>query len=60
MVEIAFAPALNPMHMAGWEALFSIGGAISFTVDAPGTYSIGVDLTGVHAAEIPFCVAELS
>jgi hypothetical protein len=36
-----------------------IGGAISFTVDAPGTYSIGVDLTGAHAAEIPFHVAEL-
>ena len=58
-VEIPFAPALNPMHTAGWEALFSIGGAISFTVDVAGTYSIGVDLTGAHAAEIPFRVAEL-
>jgi hypothetical protein len=58
-VEVPFEPALNPMHPAGWEALFSIGGAISFTVDAVGTYSIGVDLTGAHAAEIPFRIVEL-
>ena len=47
-------PALNPLHMPGWEALSSIAGPVSFTVDAVGTYSIGVDLTGAHAAEIPF------
>jgi hypothetical protein len=58
-VEIRFEPALNPTHAVGWEALFSIGGTISFTVGAVGTYSIGIDLTGAHAAEIPFRVVEL-
>ena len=52
-------PALNPLHAPGWEALFSIAGPVSFTVDAVGTYSIGVDLTGAHAAEIPFRIVEL-
>ena len=55
-LEIRFEPTLNPRHAVGWEALFSIGGAISFTVDAVGTYSIGIGLTGAHAAEIPFRV----
>jgi hypothetical protein len=30
-----------------------------FRADAVGTYSIGIDLTGTHAAEIPFRVVEL-
>jgi hypothetical protein len=58
-VDVRFVPALNPLYAPGWEALFSIAGPMSFTVDAHGTYSIGLDLTGVHAAEIPFRVAEL-
>jgi hypothetical protein len=53
-IEVPFEPALNPLHAPGWEALFSIAGPISFTVDAVGTYSIGIALTGAHAAEIPF------
>jgi hypothetical protein len=56
-VGVRFAPGLNPLHAPGWEAFFSIAGAISFTVDAAGTYSIGIELTGAHAAEIPFRVA---
>ena len=59
-VDVRFVPALTPLHAPGWEALFSIAGPMSFTVDALGTYSIGIDLTGVHAAEIPFRVAELA
>ena len=58
-LEIRFEPALNPRHAVGWEALFSIGGAISFTVDAVGTYSIGIGLMDAHAAEIPFRVLAL-
>jgi hypothetical protein len=58
-VEVPFEPAPNPLHAPGWEALFSIGGAISFTVDAVGTYSIGIELAGAHAAEIPFRVVDL-
>ena len=58
-IEVPFEPALNPLHAPGWEALFSIAGPMSFTVDAVGTYSIGVDFTGTHAAEIPFRVVEL-
>ena len=58
-IDVRFVPALNPLHAPGWEALFSIAGPMSFTVDALGTYSIGIDLTGGHAAEIPFRVAEL-
>jgi hypothetical protein len=57
-IDVPFEPALNPLHAPGWEALFSIAGPISFTVDAAGTYSIGIDLAGAHAAEIPFRVAE--
>lgn len=59
-LEVPFAPALNPLHAPGWEAFFSIAGAISFTVDAAGTYSIGIELAGAHAAEIPFRVAEVA
>lgn len=58
-IDVPFEPALNPLHAPGWEALSSIAGPVSFTVDAVGTYSIGVDLTGAHAAEIPFRVVEL-
>ena len=58
-IEVPFEPALNPLHAPGWEAFFSIAGAVSFTVDAVGTYSIGIDVAGAHAAEIPFRVAEL-
>ena len=58
-LEVRFAPALNPLHAPGWEAFFSIAGAVSFTVDAAGTYSIGIDVAGAHAAEIPFRIAEL-
>jgi hypothetical protein len=58
-LDVRFVPALNPLHALGWEALFSIAGPMSFTVDALGTYSIGIDLTGAHVAEIPFRVAEL-
>jgi hypothetical protein len=36
-----------------------MAGPVSLTVDAAGTYSIGIDLTGVHAAEIPFRMVEL-
>jgi hypothetical protein len=59
-IEVPFEPALNPLHAPGWEALFSIAGPISFTVDAAGTYSIGIELTGAHAAEIPFRIAEVA
>ena len=59
-LEIRFAPALNPLHAPGSEAFFSIAGAISFTVGAAGTYSIGIELTGAHAAESPFRVAEVA
>ena len=59
-IGVRFAPALNPLHAPGWEAFFSIAGAISFTVEAAGTYSIGIELTGAHAAEIPFRVAEVA
>ena len=59
-LEVPFAPTLNPLHAPGWEAFFSIAGAISFTVDAAGTYSIGIELAGAHAAEIPFRVAEVA
>jgi hypothetical protein len=59
-LAVRFASALNPLHAPGWEAFFSIAGAISFTVDAAGTYSIGIELTGAHAAEIPFRVAEVA
>jgi hypothetical protein len=48
---------LNPLHAPGWEALFSIAGPISFTADESGTYSIGIDVAGAHAAEIPFRIA---
>jgi hypothetical protein len=58
-LEVHFAPVLNPLHAPGWEAFFSIAGAVSFTVDAAGTYSIGIDVAGAHAAEIPFRIAEL-
>jgi hypothetical protein len=58
-VEVPFEPALNPFHAPGWEALFSIAGPMSFTVDEAGTYSIGIDVAGAHAAEIPFRIAEL-
>jgi hypothetical protein len=58
-IDVPFEPALNPLHAPGWEALSSIAGPVSFTVDAVGTYSIGVDLTGALAAEIPFRVVEL-
>jgi hypothetical protein len=59
LIEVPFEPALNPLHAPGWEALFSIAGQMSFTVDEAGTYSIGVDVAGAHAAEIPFRIAEL-
>jgi hypothetical protein len=58
-IDVPFEPALNPLHAPGWEALSSIAGPVSFTVDAVGTYSIGIDLTGAHAAEIPFRVVAL-
>jgi hypothetical protein len=58
-LEVRFAPTLNPLHAPGWEAFFSIAGALSFTVGATGTYSIGIDVAGAHAAEIPFQIAEL-
>jgi hypothetical protein len=58
-IDVRFVPALSPLHAPGWEALFSIAGPVSLTVDAAGTYSIGVDFTGAHAAEIPFRVVEL-
>jgi hypothetical protein len=58
-IDVAFEPALNPLHAPGWEALFSIAGPLSFTVDEAGTYSIGIDVAGAHAAEIPFRIAEL-
>ena len=59
-LEVRFAPSLNPLHAPGWEAFFSIAGALSFTVDEAGTYSIGIDVAGAHAAEIPFRIAELA
>src|SRR5919204_6981895 len=58
-LEVRFAPTLNPLHAPGWEAFFSIAGALSFAVGAAGTYSIGIDVAGAHAAEIPFRIAEL-
>jgi Family of unknown function (DUF6941) len=59
-VDIPFEPALNPLHAPGWEALFSMAGPVSLTVDAVGTYSIGIELTGAHAAEIPFRVVAVA
>jgi hypothetical protein len=58
-LEVRFALTLNPLHAPGWEAFFSIAGALSFAVGAAGTYSIGIDVAGAHAAEIPFRIAEL-
>jgi hypothetical protein len=49
-------PVLGEMHAPGWRGFFSIAGAITIAVTAEGSHSIGLQLNGAEANDIPFQV----
>lgn len=49
-------PILGGLHKPGWRGYFSIAGAITLAVNAEGSHSIGLQVAGVEAGDIPFQV----